>query len=119
MDKPTGEPYSDPYGVLGVARAATAAEIKQAYFTLVRAYPPERDAAMFKRIRAAYEQLRSPAARAEADMLLLERWSAPTSQRRAPKFDLAVQPEDIIEAARALCELYRTDWREHYSKVQF
>lgn len=117
MDKPASDPYVDPYAVLGVARTAAAAEIKQAYFALVRAHPPERDAAMFKRIRAAYEQLRDPAARAEADMLLLERWPAPTSQRRAPKLDLAVQPADVIEAARAQCELYRTDWREHYGKV--
>ena len=35
-------------------------------------------------LKAAYEQLRDPAARIEADMLLLERWPEPTRQRRAP-----------------------------------
>jgi curved DNA-binding protein CbpA len=112
------EPYSDPYEVLGIPRAAAAAAVKQAYFALVRAHPPERDPAMFKRIRAAYERLRDPAARAETDMTLLERWPEPARRRRAPKLDLSVQPADVIEAARALTDLQRTDWREHYGKVK-
>ena len=112
------ELYSDPYEVLGVPRAATAAAVKQAYFALVRAHPPERDPEMFKRIRTAYERLRDPATRTETDMLLLERWPAPARQRRAPKLDLTVQPADVIEAARSLTDLQRADWREHYGKVK-
>ena len=64
-------PYVDPYAVLGVTRSATPAEIKQAYFALVRAHPPEREPETFKRIRAAYERLRDPERRTETDMLLL------------------------------------------------
>jgi curved DNA-binding protein CbpA len=112
------EPYTDPYEVLGLARTATAAELKQAYFALVRAHPPERDPQMFKQVRAAYERLRDPAARVETDMQLLERWPTPARRRRAPKLDLAVQPADVISAARALTDLERSDWREHYSKVK-
>lgn len=118
LAKPHDQAYSDPYEVLGVARTAGAAELKQAYFALVRAHPPERDAAMFKRIRAAYEQLRDPATRAEADLQLLERWPAPTSQRRPPTLDPRVQPEDVIAAARALSDLYRNEWRVHFRKVE-
>ena len=110
--------YIDPYEVLGIPRAASAADLKRAYFALVRAHPPERDPETFKRIRAAYERLRDPAARVEADMLLLERWPDPARQRRAPKLDLSVQPADVIKAARALAGLERTDWREHYGKVK-
>ena len=77
------EPYTDPYEVLGIARTATATALKQAYFALVRAHPPERDPEMFKQVRAAYERLRDPAARTESDMLLLERWPTPARQRRA------------------------------------
>ena len=113
-----GEPYTDPYEVLGVPRAASAAAVKQAYFALVRAHPPEREPEMFKQIRAAYERLRDPSARLETDMLLLERWPEPTRQRRTPKLDLAVQPDDVISAARALSDLERSDWREHYGKVK-
>ena len=112
------ESYSDPYQVLGIPRTANAAALKQAYFALVRAHPPERDPEMFKQVRAAYERLRDPAVRVETDMLLLERWPTPTRVRRAPKLDLAVQPADLISAARALTDLDRSDWRAHYGKVK-
>jgi curved DNA-binding protein CbpA len=112
------EPYLDPYEVLGIERTASAASLKQAYFARVRAHPPERDPEMFKRIRAAYERLRDPSSRMETDMLMLERWPEPTRRRRAPKLDLSLQPADIISAMRALTDLERTDWREHYGKVK-
>jgi curved DNA-binding protein CbpA len=112
------EPYIDPYEVLGIPRTASAAAIKQAYFALVRVHPPERDPDRFKQIRAAYERLRDPSARMETDMLLLERWPEPTRQRRMPKLDLSVQPADVVSAARALSDLERIDWREHYGKVK-
>lgn len=112
------KPYSDPYAVLDLPRTATAAQIKQAYFALVRVHPPERDPEMFKRIRAAYERLRDPERRAEADMLLVQPWPAPARRRRAPQPDLSLQREDVIAAARALTDLERGDWREHYGKVK-
>jgi curved DNA-binding protein CbpA len=112
------DPYSDPYDVLGIARTATATELKQAYFALVRAHPPERDPEMFKQVRAAYERLRDPATRIETDMLLLEHWPTPTRRRRAPKLDLALQPDDVVSAMSALTDLERTDWREHYNRVK-
>ena len=65
------EPYDDPYSTLELQRGASAATIKHAYFTLVRAHPPERKPDTFKRIRAAYEWLREPDGRTEAYMLLL------------------------------------------------
>src|SRR3972149_11079871 len=67
-------PSADPYGVLGVDPQATLDEIKTAYFALVRAHPPERDPEGFKRIRAAYEQLRDPDRRLETDMLRVQAW---------------------------------------------
>ena len=81
------EPYTDPYEVLGLARTATAAALKQAYFALVRAHPPERDPEIFKQVRAAYERLRDPSARVETDMLLLERWPTPARARRGGPAD--------------------------------
>lgn len=112
------KPYIDPYETLDLPRTATAAEIKQAYFALVRAHPPERDPAMFKRIRAAYERLRDPEKRAETDMLLLRIWPEPTRQRRTPQPFLKVRREDIIAATRVETDLARTDWREHYAKIE-
>lgn len=112
------EAYSDPYHILGLARTATAAEIKQAYFAQVRAHPPERDAETFKRIRAAYERLRDPDRRMETDMLLLDAWPEPARRRRLPKLDLTLHTEDVLAAARSLTDLERSDWREHFGKVK-
>lgn len=112
------KPYVDPYKILGLAHNATAAEIKQAYFALVRNHPPERDPETFKRIRAAYERLRDPERRTETDMLLLNTWSAPARKRRPSKLDLSLHPEDILVATRAITDLERSDWREHYAKVK-
>lgn len=109
--------YSDPYAVLGLTRSATAAEIKQAYFALVRAHPPEQDQDTFKRVRAAYERLREPERRAETEMLLVEEWPAPQRRRRVPELDLTLHDEDVFAAARALTDLDRTDWREYDKQV--
>ncbi len=110
-------PYTDPYAVLGLSPTATSAEIKGAYFALVRAHPPERDPETFKRVRAAYESVRDPAARVEADMRLLRPWPAPARAARPVAFDLSVHREDVIDVARSVTDLARTDWHEHYKKV--
>jgi curved DNA-binding protein CbpA len=62
----------DPYKTLGLAYGATETEIKQAYFTKVREHSPERDPEAFKRIRAAYEKLRSSGERAETDLFMID-----------------------------------------------
>src|SRR5215213_11444521 len=98
-------PYIDPFAVLELPRTATAEQIKQAYFTLVRAHPPEREPELFKRVRAAYERLRDPEKRAETDMLLLQPWPAPSRKRRPPRYDRALHREDVIAALRALSDL--------------
>ncbi|MCU0491483.1 MAG: J domain-containing protein [Chloroflexaceae bacterium] len=112
------KPYSDPYAILGLPRNASAADIKQAYFALVRRHPPEREPEMFKRIRAAYEQLRDPPQRAETDMLLLNSW--PTSTRPNPPatLDLSLHTEDLLLAARAISDLVRNDWSDEHKKVE-
>lgn len=111
-------PDTDPYVVLALPREATSAEIKQAYFALVRTYPPEREPEMFKRIRAAYERLRDPVRRLETDMLLPVRWPEPERKRRVPRMDLTVHREDVLAVARSLSDLERRDWREHFGKIQ-
>jgi preprotein translocase subunit SecA len=51
------------YEILGVTGAATAPEIKRAYFATVRKYPPERFPEEFKRVKAAYDTLADPETR--------------------------------------------------------
>lgn len=86
----------DPYVVLGVARKADEGEIKRAYFRLVREYSPEREPEKFQEIRAAYEQLRTPEARARTDLFLLQPPAEGLPKRRRSKYDLDVHPEDVI-----------------------
>ncbi len=115
----TGTPVANPYAVLGVDPQATLDEIKTAYFALVRAHPPERDPEGFKRIRAAYEQLRDPDRRLETDMLRVQAWPEPSLDglfEDAP-LELSLDPADVIRAARALSDLGRSDFREDYHEV--
>ena len=115
----TGTPVADPYAVLGVDPRATLDEIKAAYFALVRAHPPERDPEGFKRIRAAYEQLRDADRRLETDLLRLQDWPEPSLDgcfEDAP-LDLSIDRADVIRAARALSDLGRSDFREDYREV--
>jgi hypothetical protein len=70
------KPDFDPYAVLGVARSATAGEIKTAYRALVAKYHPDRHqgnpleelaAAKLAEINRAYEILSDPERRAAFD----------------------------------------------------
>jgi curved DNA-binding protein CbpA len=112
------KPYNDPYAVLGVERTASSAEIKKAYFALVREYPPERAPDAFKRVRAAYERLRDPEQRLETEILLLRPWPEASRKRRMPKLDTTLHHEDVLTAAAALSDLERRDWREYHEKVR-
>lgn len=106
----------NPYTVLGLTPAATEAEIKQAYFTLVRAHPPETDPMGFKRIRAAYDRLRTPEKRRDTDLLLPQPWQ-PYAPSEVPLVDTSWE-RDLITAMEAFTELYRRDYREDYREVE-
>lgn len=110
--------YTDPYKTLGIDYTATAADIKKAYFAMVREHPPETDTANFKRIRAAYEQLRDPEKRMETDMLIPRRWTNPERKRRPPKLDTTVHVEDILLTTYALSDLERKNWEDQFESVK-
>ncbi len=107
----------DPYAVLGVAPSASLEEIKNAYFTQVRAHPPEREPVAFKEIRAAYERLKTPEKRLETDMQRCVVWPEPTLAAPAP-VEMKLDPADVIRAARACSDLARNDWREDWREVK-
>lgn len=46
------------YHILGLEPGASQAEIKKAYFRMVRQHSPESDPEQFQKIREAYEQLK-------------------------------------------------------------
>lgn len=59
----------DYYGTLDIARNATVAAIKKAYFSLVRAFPPDRHPETFMKIREAYEVLVDENTRRQYDLV--------------------------------------------------
>ena len=87
---------SDPYQILGVTKTATQSEIKQAYFALIRQYPPETEADTFKLIRTAYEKIKSAKIRAETDIFLPQ----PPPAWQPPEIDFVVDtsfhPSDVL-----------------------
>ena len=56
----------DPNEVLGVRAHAGEEEIRAAYLSKVKEFPPDRAPAEFERIRDAYDTLRDPRKRARA-----------------------------------------------------
>jgi molecular chaperone DnaJ len=74
---PSTDHHVDLYAVLGVARAATGAEIRRAYRRLALAHHPDRagpaSAETFARIAEAYHMLSDPTARTAYDAHLFER----------------------------------------------
>ena len=110
--------YDDPYTILELNHNATPGEIKEAYFAQVRQHPPERDPQTFKRIRAAYEQLRTPEKRLEANMRLLEKWPPPTRAVRPPELDLSIHLEDMLTLLQTDTDLSRTDFRADFREVE-
>ena len=106
------QPVRDPYSVLGLDRQASEAEIKRAYFHLVRQCPPESEPEKFRAIRTAYEQLRDAESRAQIALFLLQP-PLPLPNRRRPSYDLSVHADDLLTLAM---ELVRTpmqhDFRE-------
>jgi curved DNA-binding protein CbpA len=108
---------ADPYAVLGLERGADQAEIRQAYFELVRQHPPEKDAETFKIIRAAYEKLRTAAAQAETDLFLLQAPPDLSELRVALEFDCKFHPEDVLLALMGWCDLSRKDFSDDFGEV--
>jgi curved DNA-binding protein CbpA len=105
---------ADPYAVLGLDRRATPAEIKRAYFEMVRQYSPETNPEAFKQIRAAYEKLNSAENKTETDLFLFQpppQWEA---RKRRRKLDLDFDPQDILRLLQNHGDLGRARFDEDF-----
>jgi curved DNA-binding protein CbpA len=65
-------PMNDPYETLGLTQDAGEAEIRRRYLELVREFPPDRAPERFAAVHAAYEALRDPARRLQAQLFHFE-----------------------------------------------
>lgn len=87
--------HEDPFGVLGLSPEATFEEVREAYFALVKEQPPEKAPEAFKRIRRAYDALRSPSGRWRSGILLFEaERGGPIPALPSPE---PISPEEVIE----------------------
>lgn len=107
----------DPYAVLELDPTADSDAIKRAYFQKVREHPPEKDPQQFKRIRAAYDALRTPEARATTDLLRLHPPPPYETYKRPPKLQTDYSEEDRETMLRAQSDLVRTDFSKDFRNV--
>lgn len=109
---------TDPYAVLGLPQDADQSDVRTAYFALVREHPPEQDPETFKRIRAAFEKLRTTQRRAETDLFMLQPpppWKPP---KRHPKVITELDDDEILALARAFSDLDRQDFIEDFRAIE-
>ncbi|MBD5489870.1 MAG: DnaJ domain-containing protein [Lachnospiraceae bacterium] len=101
------------YDTLGLEPGASQAEIKKAYFKLVRQYSPESDPEQFQKIREAYEQLKK-----EGDTLdgpVFPSVSDPWAGKMMEQIDQCRRNGDS-EKFRDTCE---EAWRLFPQEIQF
>jgi len=112
----------NPYQILNIGTEASPADIKKAYFKLVKQYTPEKDPEKFKAIRHAYDQLKSLSGRAQIDFDIIKEPAGDFLQPSAAEVNalssLKIEVEDFIVIAEALySDLPKTDFRDDYTHV--
>lgn len=109
---------NDPYAVLGLARGANERQAKRAYFTLIRTYTPETQPEAFKKIRAAYEQLRHADVKKETDLFLFQPPGKWEPRKRWPRLVLELTQADRLAFLELQTDLRRDDFPEDYRPIQ-
>ena len=110
----------NPYQILDIPRSATPEEIKNAYFKLIKKYPPEHEPEKFKTIRQAYESLKTSAKKAETDVFIFkdteQSFEIPDEMRQS--YDVEIKAEDMIEILKELyTDLHKIDFADDYTSV--
>ena len=108
----------NPFDVLSVDESASDADVKKAYFQMVRQFTPEKHAERFKQIREAYDLLKDPSRRLEAEVFsFMKPSSAPDSE------DIELPPiqlnSDVFLAwvKQTLTDLERKDFTSDFNEV--
>jgi curved DNA-binding protein CbpA len=109
---------SDPYAVLGLKRGASLAEVKKAYFALVREYPPEQQPDAFKQIRRAYERLRTADVKAATDLFLFRPPTPYQPRKRLGKLTLDFDMADLYYHLQQHGDLGCADFPEDFRPIK-
>lgn len=112
---------SNPYQVLGIDRDAPQGDIRKAYFRLVREHPPETDPEGFKRIREAYERLKSEEVRRGTDRFLFfdppTGWASSVEEEGELLARLMEMAEEPLVRGWLFSDLQRADFQEDFREV--
>ncbi len=114
----TKNPMINPFDVLGVDEAASDADVKKAYFQMVRQFTPEKHAERFKQIREAYDLLKDPSHRLEAEVFS---FTTPSSDPVSEAAELPPIQLDgnvfLTWVKQTLTDLERTDFTSDFNEV--
>ena len=109
----------NPYETLGISREASTAEVKKAYFALVKQYSPETHAERFKEIREAYDRLKDRTLRQETEVFLYsDPYGAFKTPGEAQPFKPRMRIDKVMMALlRGHSDLDRVDFREDFTEI--
>lgn len=101
------------YEILGLESGASQAEIKKAYFKMIRQYSPESDPEQFQKIREAYEQLKDGQKAQEAPVF--PPMNEPFARQMLEQI-MNLRSQNDFERCQATCE---EAWRFFPNYIQF
>ena len=113
------DPFSaNPFDVLGVDETASDDEIKKAYFQKVRQFTPEKHPERFKQIRQAYDLLKDPSLRLEAEVFRPANPPSPAVSEEVELPPIQLDNEMVVWWMRStLTDLERTDFTSDFNEV--
>lgn len=108
----------NPFDVLNVDEDASDTDVKKAYFQMVRQFTPEKHAERFKQIREAYDLLKDPSQRLEAEVFSFMKPSSPSDSEVASTPPIQLDGDVFLAwVKQTLTDLERTDFTSDFNEV--
>ena len=108
----------NPFDVLNVDEDASDADVKKAYFQMVRQFTPEKHAERFKQIREAYDLLKDPSQRLEAEVFSFMKPSITPDSAVASTPPIQLDGDVFLAwVKQTLTDLERTDFTSDFNEV--
>lgn len=115
--QPTGQREETPYRILDVPEGAGAEEIRKAYLSKVREFPPEREPEGFKRIQKAYAVLKDAVRRKTLDQAMFRTILDPDGPE-GPAVDFGdLFRERVFLLLLASSDLFTEDFSRHNTDI--